>query len=114
MGTLLDNHCAKGDDGLDGRVQFFELCIDNFVAVHESREKGDSHRPDLLYDRFCASADAVVCFGTQIWVRRSSCVVSDNFEAVSPQSAVARVKFQGVSLSVILVHAPHEFCTSKV
>ena len=73
-------------------------------AVQESREKVDSHRPCLLYDRFCASADAMVCFRTRIGVRRSSGVVLDDFEAVSPQLADARVRFHGVSLSVISTH----------
>ena len=45
VGTLLDSHCAKGDDGLDGQVQFFEPCFDraelDVVAVQESREKVD-------------------------------------------------------------------------
>ena len=109
---------AKCDGGLDGRVQFFELCFDraelDVVAVQESREKGDSHRLGLMYDRFCASADAMGCFGTEIWVRRSSCVVLGNSEAVSPQLTVARVRFHGVSLSVISAHAPHGFRSSKV
>ena len=81
VGTLLDSHCAKGDDALDGRVQFFDLCFNraelDVVAVQASREHGDSHRPDLPYERFCASADTVGCFGAQIWIRRSSGVVSD-------------------------------------
>ena len=118
VGTLLDSHCAKGDGGLDGRVQFFALCFDraelDVVAVQESREQGDSHRPDLLHDRFCASSDTMGRFGTQIWIRRSSGVVLDNFEAVSPQLAAARVRFHGVARSVISAHAPHEFRTSKV
>ena len=82
--------------------------------MQESREQGDSLRPGLLYDRFCASADTMGCFGTQIWIRRSSGVVLDNFEAVSPQLVVARVRFHGVVLSVISAHAPHEFRTSEV
>ena len=63
MGTLLDSQFAKGEGGLDGRVQFFELCFDraelDVVAVQESREQGDSHRPGLMCDRFCASAHAM-------------------------------------------------------
>ena len=74
----------------------------------------DSHRPGLVYARFCASADEMRCFGTQIRIRRSSGIVPDNFKAVSPQSAVARVKFHGVVLSVISAHAPHEFRTLLV
>ena len=68
--------------------------------VQVSREQGDSHRPGLLYDRCCASAGAMGCFGTQIWIRRSSGVVLDSFEAVSPQLAVARVRFRGMALSL--------------
>ena len=37
--------------------------------------------------------------------------VLDNFTAVSPQLAVARVKFHGVALSVFSAHEPHEFRT---
>ena len=102
LGTLLDSQSAKSDGGLDGRVQFFELCFDwaelDVAAVQESREQDDSHRPSLLRDRFCASADAMRCFGTQIWTRRSGGVELDNFEPVSPQLADARVRFHGMSL----------------
>ena len=81
VGTLLDSHCARDDSGLEDRVQFFEPCFNraelDFVAVQESREQGESHRPGLLYDRFCASADAMWCFRTQIWIRRPSSIVLD-------------------------------------
>ena len=70
----------------------FELCFDSaeldVVAVQESREQGDSHRQCFLHDRVCASADTMGCFGTQICIPRSICVVLDNIEA--------RVKFRGV------------------
>ena len=38
----------------------------------------------------------------------------ENFEAVSPQLAVAKVRFHVVALSVISAHAPHEFHTIRV
>ena len=52
-------------------------------------------RPGLLYDRFCASADTMGCFGTQIWTIGSRLA-------------------EGVTLSVISAHAPHDFRTQKV
>ena len=51
-GAHRDSHCAKGDGGLDGRVQFFKPLFDraevDVVAVQESREQGDPPRPGLL------------------------------------------------------------------
>ena len=113
MRPLLGSHCAKGDGGLEGGVQFFEPCLDRAsVAVQESREQGGSHRPGLLYDRFCASADAMGCFGTQIWIRRSSGIVLDDFK--SRLSAIGGCKGQ-VSRRGSLCHlstcAPQEFHT---
>lgn len=98
VGTLLDSPCARDDSGLEGLVQFFERCFDmaelDIVAVQESREQSDSHRSGLLYDRF--SSELKSGFDDP------SGIVLENFRAVSPQLAVARVKFHGAALAVSL------------
>ena len=118
VGTLLDSHCARDDSRLEGRVQFFELCFDraelDLVAVQESREQGDSHRPGLLYDRFCAGADAK-------W--RASELRSRFHDRVELCSIISKPSLRSLLLqkssftawlSVISAHAPHEFRTPKV
>ena len=118
VGTLLDSHCARDDSGLECRVQFFELCFDraelDLVAAQESREQGDSHRPSLLYNRFCAGADAK-------W--RASELRSRFDDRVELCSIISKPSLRSLLLrrssltawlSVISAHAPHEFRTPKV